>query len=81
MHIDEVAKCTCAPDQLVDKAFNCILRAQSFPDVVTIEWKRKVGTDKTWAKFKTHFSRKIRNYQEDQGLTAKQTCDSANSDD
>ena len=76
--ISETGKFTCNLAQVVAKSFNCILRVQILPDTATREWKRRAATDKTWARFKTHFSREIRDYQKDQVLTDKLMCISVN---
>ena len=75
--VAEVEKFPCTPAQVAAKSFNCVLRAQSFPDAATREQKRKVATYKMWSNFKTHFSKEIRDYQKDQWLIAKSKCDSA----
>ena len=43
----EVAICPYAPEQIVTKAFNCILKAQSLPDAETREWKQAAQAHKT----------------------------------
>ena len=76
MGIAETSQCPFTPAQVVIKAFNNVFRAQSFPDIETMQCKRKEDIDNMWGNFKTHFSREIRDYQKDQGLTAKSVRDS-----
>ena len=42
------------------------------------EWRSKPAADKTWINFKTHFSKEVKEYQCDQGLTVKSIYNVAN---
>lgn len=74
----KAAGCPFAPQQITNKALTNILKAQALPDAAIREWRYKDTTEKTWANFKIHFSKEVRDYQKDQGLTAKSTCNVAN---
>ena len=62
MDIAEAAGCPYTPEQLVLKAFNCILKAQTLPEASTRKWKHTPQADKTWANFKNHFAPKVKKY-------------------
>ena len=57
--IVEAAGCPFAPNQIVDKALNNVLKAQALPDIAVREWRNKTSADKTWANFKVHFSKEV----------------------
>ena len=50
MDLAEAAGCPYAPQQIVPKIFNCILKSQSLPDAATREWKQKSTVEKKLAK-------------------------------
>ena len=70
MDLAEAGGCPYTQEQLVSKSFNCILKAQTLPNTAIREWKRAAQTDKTWTNFKNHFAREVKEYQQDQGITA-----------
>ena len=76
--IAEAANCPFTQQQIINKALTNIVKAQTLPDIAIREWRSKSTADKTWANFKTHFSKEVRDYQKDQGLTAKSTYNVAN---
>ena len=76
--IAEAAGCPFTPQQVMNKALTNIMKAQALSDVAIREWRNKTTSDKTWANFKAHFSKEVRDYQKDQGLTAKSTYHVAN---
>ena len=76
--IAEAAGCPYTPQQIISKALTNVVKAQALPDIAIRDWRHKNATDKTWANFKLHFSREVRDYQKDQGLTAKSTYNVAN---
>ena len=76
--VAEAAGCPFTTEQIINKALNNILKAQVLPDISIREWRRKPANEKTWAAFKEHFSREVREYQKDQGLIAKSAYNVAN---
>ena len=70
MDLAEAGGCPYTQEQLVSKAFNCILKAQTLPNTEIREWKRAAQADKTWTTFKNHIAREVKKYQQDQGVTA-----------
>ena len=77
--IAEAANCPFTTQQIINKALTSIIKAQALPDAAIREWRSKSTADKTWANFKRHFSKEVKDYQRDQGLTAKSTYNVANS--
>lgn len=75
----EAANCPFTTQQIINKALTSIIKSQSLPEAAIREWRSKPTTNKTWANFKGHFSAEVRNFQRDQGLTAKSAYDAANS--
>ena len=76
--IAEAAGCPFTPQQAMNKALTNIMKAQALPDVAIREWRNKSTSDKTWSNFKAHFSKEVKDYQKDQGLTAKSAYHVAN---
>ena len=76
--IAEAANCLFTPQQIIIKALNIILKTQTLPDIAIREWHSKPAIEKIWANFKTHFYKEVKDYQKDQGLTAKFICNVAN---
>ena len=65
MDLAAAAGCPYTLQQIVAKAFNCIIKVQFLPDTATREQKRATPADKTWVNFKNHFAREIKDYQQD----------------
>jgi len=76
--IAEAAHCPFTTQQILNKTLTSIIKAQALPEVAIREWRNKTSEEKTWATFKNHFSKEVKNYQRDQGLTAKSTYNVAN---
>ena len=76
--VAEAAHCPFTPQQIINKALKNIIKTQSLPEVAIREWRNKAATDKTWANFKRHFSKEVKDFQKDQSLTAKSTYNVAN---
>ena len=57
----------------MNKALTNIIKAQALPDVAIREQRNKNTKNKTWTNFKAYFSKEVKDYQKDQGLTAKLT--------
>ena len=76
--VAEAAGCPFTTEQIINKALNSILKAQALPDIAIRDWRQKPSAEKTWANFKAHFSKEVREYQKDQGLTAKLAYNVAN---
>ena len=80
MDVAEAAKFPHALPQILQKALNLIIKSQILPETSFREWRSKPVPDKTWANFKKHFAKEVRNYKKDQGITAKSSYSVANAD-
>ena len=76
--IAEAAKCPFTSQQILNKTLKSIIKAQALPDAAIQGWRDKSEADRTWANFKAHFSKEVKNYQKDQSITAKSTYNVAN---
>jgi len=77
--IAEAANCPFTTQQILNKALTSIIKSQALPEVAIRDWRSKPQTDKTWPNFKRHFSKEVKDFQRDQGVTAKSTYNVANS--
>jgi hypothetical protein len=59
-------------EQIVQKAFNAISKAQCYPEG-TRDWRRKNASDKTWVNFKSFFAQEAKDYRKANASTAKST--------
>jgi len=77
MEVAEAAGCPYTTSQILSKCFNLINKSGAL-SLGCREWKRKLSTDKTWANFKTHFGKEVKDYKKDQGHTTGNTYNVAN---
>ena len=75
MDLAEAEDCSYTQEQLISKSFNCILKIQTLPNTAIREWKNAPQTDKTWTNFKNHFVCEVKEYQQDQSITASNSSD------
>ena len=71
MDVATAAKFPHTPQQIVTKSYNIMVKAQVLPEASLREWRIKSTADKTWANFKLHFAKEVRDFKKEQGITAE----------